>query len=112
MPNTLKKRASTPVAHMREITVDKNGQEMNDFVPLSVARFWINEGQRNLEKKPSVMGTRMAVQKKAVYSKVLIMWGIAHTDVLLSLENQNSSDDKEREWGKDLPWIHLLKTAI
>lgn len=58
------------------------------------------------------MGTVMAVEKKAEYSKVLIMWGIAHTDVVLSPENQNSSDGKERDWGKDLPWIHLLKTAI
>lgn len=52
-------------------------------------------------KKTSVFGTRVVVQNKAIHSKVLIMWGTARTDVVLSLENQHGGGNREREWGED-----------
>lgn len=47
------------------------------------------------------MGTHVVVQKKAIYFKILIIWGIARAAVVLSLENQNGGADREREWGED-----------
>lgn len=54
------------------------------------------KGRGNLGKKLS-NGNTCGCAEESIYSKVLIMRDMAHTEVVLSLEKQNGGDDRQRE---------------